>query len=834
NDLVKMMKTLVDEAKSITNATGQCLLIREAGRVLAKMKLASLAVVQMNNQDNTFGNSSIGQQPDHRMLLLVENGLTSPSARVQLEAVKAILLIGAAGGNLSTSTSDLSAFKEVWDWNDKIYQKIQNALSQLLDVQNSSARFGAMKSLFQYAMSKVNMNDILKKKSDKENEQQKDKNENLPSIGSKTAPNIKGIQSQQNKQNKTSQLQQSSQQSQSILPGSDILRLVPQQTLEKLLSDSNKTTATRAALLLILGSEDSCFGFAVPDIERDRDKQLNKNNEQESLKNQKKIDKNGKPLFIGNQDQNQSEDGQQINDSDQQQEDNKQINNINSGYKGTEVDKNIQILISTVAEEQKIEILYAVIAHILAVPRHYPQGFCYLAEFLRSEASKQFKTVVTDAIIMIMQRFPQAQEDGLFRLCEYIEDCDEPIVARRIIDLLADGTCAWHDEQYKRLLNNRNKRKEMNQRLKQLDLLKQKKDDQLLNEKIHENESLNWNSTRNDVIQIQNELEKKLRKQLGITAPNQNSNSITASQQKQSNSNVKLLLEAASQAGLSPNSSSLIQSLLSIGEQAQKNEIEKKKKIDENNKLNNNESNFNSYSQTQQLNENALLSLLTPPNLRSLLYSPSSSPNRFTSLLSGQSQQQQNNMNQFEQAHHLLSIAQKEQQEIQNEVKKMDELKKKNKELNNEYENSNDEQLNNKQNEDILLPFQQSSQSTSSQSLTVTFGPFSKFNPQQYIRALYNRALIEESSIRSSAINALSKIAICCCFDDFDEDEYNNEINNSEQTNESETNKKNQFGSVGTILQDQVQKKNKEEKEDEKRFIVKNYLLRKDVISVLR
>ncbi|KAA6372196.1 MAG: hypothetical protein EZS28_032276, partial [Streblomastix strix] len=380
------------------------------------------------------------------------------------------------------------------------------------------------------------------------------------------------------------------------------------------------------------------------------------------------------------------EDGQQINDSDQQQEDNKQINNINSGYKGTEVDKNIQILISTVAEEQKIEILYAVIAHILAVPRHYPQGFCYLAEFLRSEASKQFKTVVTDAIIMIMQRFPQAQEDGLFRLCEYIEDCDEPIVARRIIDLLADGTCAWHDEQYKRLLNNRQKRKEMNQRLKQLDLLKKKKDDQFLNEKMNENERLNQNSSRNDAISTQNELEKKLRKQLGISTPNQNSNSGIASQQKQSNSNVKLLLEAASQAGLNPNSSSLIQSLLSIGEQAQKNEQEKKKKVDENNKESNSE--YNSYSQTQQLNENALLSLLTPPNLRSLIYSHTSSPNRFTSLLSGQPQQQQNNMNQFEQAHHLLSIAQKEQQEIQNEVKKMDELKKKkkNKELNNENE----------------------------------------------------------------------------------------------------------------------------------------------------
>ncbi|KAA6382624.1 MAG: hypothetical protein EZS28_021850 [Streblomastix strix] len=104
-------------------------------------------------------------------------------------------------------------------------------------------------------MFNVNMNDILKKKSDKEIEQLKDMNENMIPIGSKTAPTAKGTQHKQNKLNQPSQQQQQS----SILPESDILHLDPQQTLEKLLSDSNKTTATRAALLLILGGEDSCF-----------------------------------------------------------------------------------------------------------------------------------------------------------------------------------------------------------------------------------------------------------------------------------------------------------------------------------------------------------------------------------------------------------------------------------------------------------------------------------------------------------------------------------------------------------------------------------------------
>ena len=58
---------------------------------------------------------------------------------------------------------------------------------------------------------------------------------------------------------------------------------------------------------------------------------------------------------------------------------------------------------------------------------------------LREEGGLEYKTSIADTIITIIEENPDAKENGLAHLCEFIEDCEHTSLAVRILHLL--GNC---------------------------------------------------------------------------------------------------------------------------------------------------------------------------------------------------------------------------------------------------------------------------------------------------------------------------------------------------------------------------------------------------------
>ena len=60
--------------------------------------------------------------------------------------------------------------------------------------------------------------------------------------------------------------------------------------------------------------------------------------------------------------------------------------------------------------------------------------------FCRDEGGLEYKSSIADTIITIIEENPEAKENGLSHLCEFIEDCEHTSLAVRILHLLgAEG-----------------------------------------------------------------------------------------------------------------------------------------------------------------------------------------------------------------------------------------------------------------------------------------------------------------------------------------------------------------------------------------------------------
>ena len=63
----------------------------------------------------------------------------------------------------------------------------------------------------------------------------------------------------------------------------------------------------------------------------------------------------------------------------------------------------------------------------------------FFSSMLREEGGLEYKTSIADTIITIIEENPDAKENGLAHLCEFIEDCEHTSLAVRILHLL--GNC---------------------------------------------------------------------------------------------------------------------------------------------------------------------------------------------------------------------------------------------------------------------------------------------------------------------------------------------------------------------------------------------------------
>jgi hypothetical protein len=57
--------------------------------------------------------------------------------------------------------------------------------------------------------------------------------------------------------------------------------------------------------------------------------------------------------------------------------------------------------------------------------------FCY-----RDEGGLDYKASIADTIIAVIEENPEAKENGLSHLCEFIEDCEHTSLAVKILHLL--------------------------------------------------------------------------------------------------------------------------------------------------------------------------------------------------------------------------------------------------------------------------------------------------------------------------------------------------------------------------------------------------------------
>uniref|UniRef100_A0A0K2ULX4 Coatomer subunit gamma n=1 Tax=Lepeophtheirus salmonis TaxID=72036 RepID=A0A0K2ULX4_LEPSM len=118
--------------------------------------------------------------------------------------------------------------------------------------------------------------------------------------------------------------------------------------------------------------------------------------------------------------------------------------------------KQIASFVSEISDEFKIVVVHAIKSLCLKFPRKHTSLLNFLSGMLREEGGLDYKTSIADTIITIIEENPEARENGLAHLCEFIEDCDYTALAVRILHLLAaEGPSTSNPARYIRYIYNR-------------------------------------------------------------------------------------------------------------------------------------------------------------------------------------------------------------------------------------------------------------------------------------------------------------------------------------------------------------------------------------------
>ncbi len=100
----------------------------------------------------------------------------------------------------------------------------------------------------------------------------------------------------------------------------------------------------------------------------------------------------------------------------------------------------IATFVSEISDEFKVVVVQAIKSLCLKFPRKHGILMNFLSGMLRDEGGLEYKTSIADTIITILEENPEAKENGLAHLCEFIEDCEHTSLAVRILHLLgAEG-----------------------------------------------------------------------------------------------------------------------------------------------------------------------------------------------------------------------------------------------------------------------------------------------------------------------------------------------------------------------------------------------------------
>merc|ERR1719171_2786823 len=100
--------------------------------------------------------------------------------------------------------------------------------------------------------------------------------------------------------------------------------------------------------------------------------------------------------------------------------------------------KQITSFMSEISDAFKVEVVRAVKGLCLQYPSKYKTLTSFLSSNLREDGTADFKKDLVDALILIISQVPQAREVGLLHLCEFIEDCEYPVLCTRILGFLGE------------------------------------------------------------------------------------------------------------------------------------------------------------------------------------------------------------------------------------------------------------------------------------------------------------------------------------------------------------------------------------------------------------
>ncbi|KAI1727601.1 coatomer gamma subunit appendage platform subdomain-containing protein [Ditylenchus destructor] len=118
--------------------------------------------------------------------------------------------------------------------------------------------------------------------------------------------------------------------------------------------------------------------------------------------------------------------------------------------------KQIGTFVSEISDEFKIVVIEAIRSLCGRYPRKHATMMNFLASMLRDEGGFEYKKAIVDTIITIVDENPAAKDLGLSHLCEFIEDCEHPALATRVLHLLGrEGPTTQNPARYIRFIYNR-------------------------------------------------------------------------------------------------------------------------------------------------------------------------------------------------------------------------------------------------------------------------------------------------------------------------------------------------------------------------------------------
>ncbi|MQL82750.1 hypothetical protein Taro_015253 [Colocasia esculenta] len=118
--------------------------------------------------------------------------------------------------------------------------------------------------------------------------------------------------------------------------------------------------------------------------------------------------------------------------------------------------KQITNFMSDIADEFKIVVVEAIRSLCLKFPLKYRSLMNFLSNILREEGGFEYKKAIVDSIVILIRDIPDAKENGLFHLCEFIEDCEFTYLSTQILHFLGnEGPKTSDPSKYIRYIYNR-------------------------------------------------------------------------------------------------------------------------------------------------------------------------------------------------------------------------------------------------------------------------------------------------------------------------------------------------------------------------------------------